>query len=521
MISTLEIDGRLRLFFDTGLGAQAFAQAKLSYFVMEHGFIVSRDGEMSVWQAEGAVERNGTIGLWGPAFEGRPLDVILEAAASGGDANGAVSGAGVFDAAKDVALDALRAWIAACISLSYRGVTFSLAPALALVASDGTLLFYPPTTARRSLEAENCWISGGERWIHPDLRGEEAIAFTASALLYQLFVGMPPFLNTDLEVLHQDMREGVYLPIHLAVSGLNAELVALVKSALMPTKDAQGAVPHSLPRAVQHTVQPSVQHTQRAKLATQLRDFLGDFGSKKADLYIQICTEEERTRIGLEREKFLKKSGLTVKTKRFVARNTSILAVCLAALISVGLIVRSTIESRASLPTTRGMATAEVVETYYGAFATLDHQLMEACVQKNTSKIGKGDIEMVTNLFVLNRVQQAYEYVDMMVSAQEWVDAGSPPTDLTVFGVSGLQLEVLDSDESDGETTFRASYTLWLPGSYRPLEEGEETPDPFASDGAVPPPWGVSYTDTLRLSWYKDAAWRITDITREGDARLY
>ncbi|MDR0636841.1 MAG: hypothetical protein LBF87_07160 [Treponema sp.] len=502
MISTLEIDGKPTLFFDTGLDAQAFAQAKLSYFMTEQGFIVSHDGSVNVWHAGGAVERNGAIGIWGPAFEGRPLDALLDVRDS--------------DAAKDTALDALRAWLAASVSLSYRNVAFSLAPALALVAPDGTLLFCPPATARRSLEAENRWISGGERWIHPDLRGEEAIAFTASALLYQLFVGTPPFLNTDLEVLHQDMREGVYLPIHLAVPGLNAELAALLKSALMPTKDAHGTAPPSLPRAAQR----KVQRAQRAELATQLRDFLGAVGSKKADLYIQTCTEEERARIRLEREKFLKKSSMTVKTKRFVVRNTSILAVCLATLISVGLVVRSTIESRASLPTTRGMTTAEVVETYYGAFATLDHQLMEACVQKNTSKIGKSDIEMVTNLFVLNRVQQAYEYVDMMVPAQDWVDAGSPATEMTVFGVSGLQLEVLDSDESDGETTFQASYTLWLPGSYRPLEEGEEAPDPFASELTVPPPWGVSYTDTLTLSWYKDA-WRITDITRQGDQGLY
>jgi hypothetical protein len=509
MISTFEIEGKPALFFDTGLDAHAFAQAKLSYFITEQGFIVRHDGSVSVWQPAGAVELNGTMGVWGPAFDGRPLDALLEAGAA--DA-----------AAKDAALDALRAWIAACVSLSYREAVFSLAPALTLVAPDGTLLFCPPSVARRSLEAENRWITGGERWIHPDLRGEEAIVFTAATLLYQLFAGAPPFLNTDIEVLHQDMRESVYLPINLAVPGLNGELAALVKSAFVSTKDTQSAAPRHAPHHTPRSVQRAVQHTQRPEL-TRLRDFLGGFGSAKADSYVQAVSEDVRTRIGTEREQFLKKSGLTVKTKRFVIRNTTVLAVCLAAFVSVGLIVRSTIESRASLPTTRGMATAEVVETYYGAFATLDHQLMEACVLKNTNKIGKGDVEMVTNLFVLNRVQQAYEYVDMMVPAQQWVDAGSPPTNLTVFGVSGLQLEVLDSDESDGETTFRASYTLWLPGTYRPLEEGEEEPNPFSQEAAnadMPPPWGVPYTDTLKLTWTKDA-WRITDITREGDAGLY
>jgi hypothetical protein len=76
----------------------------------------------------------------------------------------------------DMALDALRAWIAAYVSLSRREATFSLAPALTLAAPDGTLLFCPPSVARRSLEA-------GSAGIHPDLRGEEAIVFTAATLL--------------------------------------------------------------------------------------------------------------------------------------------------------------------------------------------------------------------------------------------------------------------------------------------------------------------------------------------------
>jgi hypothetical protein len=131
--------------------------------------------------------------------------------------------------------------------------------------------------------------------------------------------------------------------------------------------------------------------------------------------------------------------------------------------------------------------------------------------------VAKADIEMVTNFFVLSRVRQAYEANETVIPAQEWVNAGSPPTETTIFGVSDLTLEPLDSNESDGETTFLASYRLWLPGGYRPREPEEPEIDPFSPEAAAPlPPWEIQRTDTVRLIWNKDS-WRIAEITRDDD----
>jgi hypothetical protein len=38
------------------------------------------------------------------------------------------------------------------------------------------------------------------------------------------------------------------------------------------------------------------------------------------------------------------------------------------------------------------------------------------------------------------------------------------------------------------------------PEIYHPLGEGEE-----AASADLPPPWGVPYTDTFKLTWAKDA----------------
>jgi hypothetical protein len=74
-----------------------------------------------------------------------------------------------------------------------------------------------------------------------------------------------------------------------------------------------------------------------------------------------------------------------------------------------------------------------------------------------------------------------------------------------VFGLSGLRIEPVDRDGEDGELSFSASYTRWLPGS------SESSPED--AEGQPGLPQGEALRDDLRLVRYKDA-WRIAGIKR-------
>jgi hypothetical protein len=157
------------------------------------------------------------------------------------------------------------------------------------------------------------------------------------------------------------------------------------------------------------------------------------------------------------------------------------------------------------------MTPVQVAETYYGAFGGLDHTLMEACV---INKAGKGDVDMVVNLYVISRMRQAYESMDAAVSAQAWLDAGSPETNQTIFGVTGLVLTALETDESDGEVRMKADYTLWMPASMAGGEETMPAADEVMSENPRPvPPERFIYSDELTISLHKDS-WRISGIER-------
>jgi hypothetical protein len=457
-----EVDGKPVLGFDTALDAQSFAQAKMAAFLTQKGTVVFPDGRVETWQPEGVAElaRNPgapqTMVIWGPFFPGERLTGITADPARG-----------------DEALDALRYWLRARPL-----VEGAVSPAGVLIVTKktsrenefppGTLLFPPERLVKRCLEAEGI-NAAGER-LHPDFKGGEGISYSAGIMMYEIFCGALPFKGDDPLVVHQDIREGVFMPPGLAAPGLDEGLAKLISLSLAPVKQKSGAAPRPAPAAV--------------------AEALGPPGSRPRDSWITPPGGEDLAKIRLEQEQFLKRKNLTVKTRRFLTRNTALVSGILIAALVLSLAIRSFIKDQEGRPTTLGMTPLEVAETYYKSFGKLDHETMSACVIK---KAGKGDIEMVINLFVISRVRGAYEAggLDNVISAEDWLAAGSPETDKTVFGVTDLRIRTLG--ESGGDLLMEASYTLRIPENL-----AETTP----------------VTDRLRLRFEKDR-WRIAAIERE------
>ncbi|MCL2127256.1 MAG: hypothetical protein FWH38_03285, partial [Treponema sp.] len=91
MQRVFEADGQKVLGFDTGLDSRAFAQAKIAQFITEPGLIVHTggpngdNGSVETWRASGVMEAaaglpggNPSMVVWGPAFEGDRLDLLID-----------------------------------------------------------------------------------------------------------------------------------------------------------------------------------------------------------------------------------------------------------------------------------------------------------------------------------------------------------------------------------------------------------------------------------------------------------
>jgi hypothetical protein len=470
ILTDFSAQGEKSLGFNTGLDSAAFAKARLHRLLTLGSRIVGPGLSVQPWKPCGVIEQEDGMVIWGPHFAGERLDQILA-----GD--------------RDLALDALRHWIGAQAVLTSVQVALaepqavgpsggasgpqslappmltSPAPGAALIAPDGSILFPPEELMRLVLDAEipGGWFLGAERWVHPDLTGKAAAAFTAAAMLYRVFCGELPFPCPDSEVL-RDIREGNFIPTRLAAPGLERGIGMLIDESLSP----KGSAPD----------------------LEALAAVLGAPGSGGATSFFHPLREEESAKLLLERQRFSRKKEKTVKARRFLRKNAPIITGVSVVILVLGIFTGSIISGRKNRPNTLGMPPREVVTTYYNAFGNLDHELMEACV---INKAGKNDINMVTNYYVISRVRQAYEGQQPLIPAQEWIDAGStPPMEASPFGISGLELEDLGSP-TEGKWQFRAAYSLLVPDTVE----------------------GIPVKDELTLALQKKA-WRIADIRRES-----
>jgi hypothetical protein len=471
-IFLFEYEDHQVLGFNTGLDAAAFAKARLDQLLTRSGYAISPppDFKLQQWKPKGVIEQDGSMIIWGPAFgEGQPerLDRLVTAAGSAVTTRAAAVSA-------DQALDALVRWVRARFILppappEGEETLPAPFPAGALLYSDGTILFPPEALLHRVIETEE-WLTGAERWTHPDLFGDAADSFCAAALLYRILCGAVPFPAGDIETLHLDMREGNFLPPGLAVPGLDHTADAVISGALSRGKLAPAPDLKSMVRFLR--TPPSGASTQKSRAAS----------------YFKPLSDEERGKLVRERERYEKKRSSAVKTRRFIKRNMTAIGGIAAAVLVLGLITGSLISDQGKRPTTKGLSPREVAKTYYYAMETLDHIMMEACILKK-NKIGKDDITMVSNLTVLTRVREAYEGIRYM-TARKWLEGGSAPTEALVFGPAELRIEDSPAETAEGEQRFTAEYTLWLSA-----EESRRV------------------RDELRLVLYK-GTWHIAEITR-------
>lgn len=440
IVRTIEIDGGPRLAIDTGLGMRQFARAGAARMAAESGTLLEPEGGASPWRIEGTAEIEGRVFAYGPSFPGAPYAEVAET-----------------DPA--AAIDALRLL---CGAQGADAGPAPLLPAAILIGKDGSALLLPEKTTTRALEAygADAALDGAFRWAHPDLRGGEARAFSAAALAYSLLCGRSPFPARSADEAAADMRDRRGLPSGLAQPGLDPALAEILDGALGL---GDGGV---RPRPT----------------AAELSAALGKRGSGGPELFLRKPEAAEFERAALERKRYEERAEKAVARKRFWRKNGKLVAGSAAALLALVLTAWSVVSARADRFNTQGLTALQVAQTYYAAYDGLDTEKMEGCVVKGTAK---SDIDAATNMFVIFRVRQAYETESPYIRAEDWLKAGSPETQKTVFGITDLRIEAAAENE------FTARYRLFGPGLRGALHE-----------------------DRLTMSLVK-GAWRIAELERK------
>jgi len=467
-INILTVDGKVSVCFDTGLDPRAFARTKMSQSLIETGVVSYPDGTQEKWKPAGVNEFNGLMRVWGPLFASQRLDLLLEKTTA------SVQMASK-QAAQQTALEAVAFWIRAKMLL---GDTRSASnPAAAFFCGEdgktpdqkrGAVFFAPEHISTRCLFIEGSEI---DRYNCPDLTGMESAAFCAGLMLYMILAGVHPY---PAATIYQDMREGIFLPPHLAAPGLDKKTSDLIFAAF------------HLP------VEKKKPTKSGADILAGFLEILMDRENNVVGVssLFKNLTIEETARLEKERKTHLFRQNTFVNTKRFAARNKYAIMGISAGLLFVLFVFFSTTNSFSQRPTTSGMASDTVVNAYYDAFSSLNHVFMEACIMG----ADKTDINAAASLYAVIKTREAYEYrsAPAFVPARVWKENGGELPAPNAFGVTDLKIDYLAGSEEENMIIYRTEYLLWSP-----------TDD-----------YSIKRSDVITLRRDRKKNWRITELLR-------
>jgi len=513
-----DVNGNQSVCFDTRLDPRAFARTKMSQSLIEKGYIVFPDGSHEEWKASGVIEINGNMRVWGPLFKGERLDLLIED-------NSILTRQATQKSYQTTALQAVVFWARAKMFLG--DIHSSLNPGAALIVCDdnaenapaqgkypvGTVFFTPANLTNRCLIIEktenqkkteysgSAKRSAGNRkkssyteneqdvpvldhFCCPDLTGIEAAAFCAGAMLYKILTNVHPYPSDS--TIFQDMREGIFLPPHLAAPGLNKNLCGIIQSALL--------LPVEKRRTGESGTEIIVKMLRVLMESENAQGKAEEGKSAQTNGIIPIASlfstlpREEQTRTESEKKRYYFTQNTQTGIRRFVTRNKHALIGSAIGIFFVLFVVFSTANSVRHRPTTEGMAADTVIMAYYEAFSSLDHIFMEACI----NGASRADINVAANFFAVNKTRQAYEQSSRsIIPARIWKETGGTLPAPDVFGVTDLVIEFLAGREEDNMLIYRTRYLLWSPEEY-----------------------SISRSDTLTLRRDRKKNWRITEIVR-------
>ena len=382
------------------------------------------------WRFAGITEQPGGTVLYGPWMPARPLASVLELPPAD-------------------ALPLLLQLAEALQLLKERNIPlFAFQTDAVLFCDDGGVLFLPPDVMRelRGLRPFPMNRDTFESTYNPDLGAEEMVSFALGAVLYRLLTGAFPFTGESVEDIHEQMRKLEILSPAEAATGVASEASELIMTALSRSR-------RGIPKLEEWVESLRAWRKDGALRAAAPARTTGAWSSD-----VRAASASPAAQKRFQRRVFWEKNWRT-------ALIIAVVVIVVGA--GLGSILKGVFAPRA----THGFPPQKVVEAFYTSMNKLDQITMSACV---VGGAGKGEINEVTNLYVISRVSMGYEGRSNIVNADEWDRAGRPsiPPPRTLYGVTGLKIV---QEAPEPSPVFLVSYEKWTPLPSDESTTGQQT----------------------------------------------
>ncbi len=427
----------------TGMGSRRFNGVDTVSLKKSQGFLISNEGKIRDWKIEKFIEREGVIYAVGPLLEGlKPWTPR-----SGGTRN----------------LSLLASAIRALETEGYPLPGLYL-PAIQILP-DGSMFIAPPRlmTWIRENSPDEKLDHDWNRWIHPDLKGEDSWSFSLGILAWELLGETDPGREETGEERRERIRHEAFSSIAAIDGKLQPEIVRTIDNALCPGKGRR----------------------------SNLKDW-EDLIQRwiKNDIH-KVIPEQQAEEIENKAEKVAERKDKQLRIRRWIRKSLWKFLLGAALLGTFLAILSAPLGKALETPITAGMSPSEVAATFYEGIDSLNSEMMDDCL---AGKAGKTDRQQVDMIFVTNKVRQGYEGISDPPSAEDWIADGKPelPEGVWPWGITNLELDVIS------QTRIIARYEIWYPQQGTDISEAS----------------GERRVDTLELSEGR-RNWEIVSIDRQ------
>ena len=263
---------------------------------------------------------------------------------------------------------ALSATLAACTALTAAAKDGNQIPMVGAggIMIDGNKVLFAPESlysyAANTLPAQETLLQH-QGYLNETIKGLPALCFERAAIIYRLLTGRLPFTAADSISRNADIFDRKFLPLEYCINGIDSELAYAVNNGLRLNSTAVN-VPGK---------------RKKGKTSEDLRPE-ADFPLEKLEEAFRLSQKQAEEGNDKDFEEkvaaYLKSQTSKINTKRTIKRNSTTIAVIVAALVIVAVVIGNTIKTRGSDYTSIGLTSSQTISAYMNGVNEKDTMLL-------------------------------------------------------------------------------------------------------------------------------------------------
>ena len=263
---------------------------------------------------------------------------------------------------------ALSATLAACTALTAAAKDGNQIPMVGAggIMIDGNKVLFAPESlysyAANTLPAQETLLQH-QGYLNETIKGLPALCFERAAIIYHLLTGRLPFTAADSVSRNADIFDRKFLPLEYCINGIDSELASAVNNGLRLNSTAVNVPGKRKKGKTSEDLHPEADFPlEKLEEAFRLSQKQAEEGNDKAF--------EEKVAA------YLKSQTSKINTKRTIKRNSTTIAIIVAALVIVAVVIGNTIKTRGSDYTSIGLTSSQTISAYMNGVNEKDTMLL-------------------------------------------------------------------------------------------------------------------------------------------------